>query len=70
MGIAENREESKTVIDDVLNLQAEDGGATNKNKKYKRKIRYDIFEGHTVLLVGSNEHAIRHGQVEVKNRWA
>lgn len=61
MGIVENREEFKIVIDDVLNLQVEDGGVINKNKKYKRKIRYDIFEGYIVFLVGSNEYVIRYG---------
>lgn len=37
MGIAGNREDSKMVINDIPNLQSEDGSATNKNKKIQKK---------------------------------
>lgn len=55
-----------TVMNDILNLQAEDGSVTNKNKKYKIKIKYDISEGHRTVSVRSTKYAIRNEQMELK----
>lgn len=61
MGIARNM-----VMNDILNMQAEDGGAMNKNKKCKGKIKCDTFEGRRVASVGGIEYAIRNEQMELE----
>ena len=61
MGIAENREKSRMVMGDNLNLQA-----VPLTKTRNRKEKPDVFEEHRVLSVGGIKYAIRNGQMELK----